>query len=71
MNCSKDYYLLFLNKINDFVWEPFDEVFSRSSIFYRMNVRTSLYKVQSCSDVQKEIMPQPLPLIFIPGIGLF
>jgi len=29
MNYSKDDYLFFLNKINDFVWKPFDEVLSR------------------------------------------
>ena len=34
MDDSKDYNLFILNKIDDFVWEPFDEVFSRSFIFY-------------------------------------
>ena len=39
MDDSKDYNLFTLNKIDDFVWEPFDEVLSRSFIFYGVDGR--------------------------------
>lgn len=45
MNYSKDYNLFILNKIDDFVWEPFDEVFSGSFISYWMNVWISCYEI--------------------------
>jgi len=69
MNYSEDDYLFFLNKINDFVWEPFDEVLSRFFIFYWVDVGISCYEVQSSINLQKEVIPQPCPLIFIPGVG--
>jgi len=71
MNHSKDYNLLILNKIDDFLWEPFDEVLSRSFIFYWVDVGISCYEIQSSITLQNEVIPQPCPLIFIPGIGLF
>ena len=45
MNYSEDDYLFFLNKINDFVWEPFDKVLSRFLIFYWVDVGISCYEV--------------------------
>ncbi len=50
MNYSKDDYLFFLNKINDFVWKPFDEVLSRFFIFYWVDVGISCYEVQSSTE---------------------
>lgn len=56
MNYSKDYYLFFLSKINNFVWKPFNEMFFCSFVFYRTNVWISFYKVYPCLDLQKEVM---------------
>jgi len=56
MNYSKDHYLFPLNKINDFIWESFDEVFSCLFVFYRMDIRISFYKVYSRINLQKEII---------------
>ena len=56
MNYSNDHYLFSLNKINDFVWESFNEMFSCLFVFYRMDIRISFYKVYSRINLQKEII---------------
>ena len=69
MNDSKDYNPFILDKIDDFVWEPFDEVFSRSSIFYRVDGGIPCDEIQSGINLQKKVITQPCPLIFIPGVS--
>ncbi len=71
MNNSKDYNPIILDKIDDFVWKPFEEVLSRSFILYRVDIGISCYEIQSGINLQKEVMPKPLSLIFVPGICLF
>jgi len=69
MNNTKDYNPIILDKIDDFVWKPFDEMLSCSFIFNWMDSGISLYEIQSSINLQKEVIPQPCPFIFIPGIG--
>lgn len=52
MNDSKDVNPLTLKKINDFVWESFDEVLSRPFIFYRVDGGIPCYEIQSSINLQ-------------------
>jgi hypothetical protein len=45
MDYSEHDYLFFLNKINDFVWKPLDEVLSGFFVFYGVDVGISCYEV--------------------------
>ncbi len=62
MNYSKNHYLFPLNKINDFVWESFDEVFSCFFVFCRMDIRISFYKVIPASTCKRKSYPNPVLL---------
>jgi len=69
MNNSKYNDPVILNKINDFVRKSFDEVFSCSFIFQRMEMRISCGEIQSSINLQQKVMPQSGPLIFIPRVS--
>ena len=53
MNNSKDYNPFILNKIDNFVWKPFDKVLSRSFIFYWVDIGIPCYEIQSSINLQK------------------
>ena len=55
MKYRNDYYLFLFNKINNFVREPLNEVFSCSPVFNWMGFRISIDEVDSCINLQKEI----------------
>jgi len=62
----KDYYLFFFDKIDDFVWKPFDDVFSGSFVFNRMDFRVSLDEVDPRINLQEKVISQAYPVVLIP-----
>ncbi len=71
MDDGKDCNPFILDKINDFVWESFDEVLSYSSILYRVDGGVPCDEIQSGINLQEKIIPQSSSLIFIPGVSFF
>ena len=69
MNDSQDHNSFIFDKIDNFVREPFDEVLSYPFIFYRVDGGIPCYEIKSSINLQEEVMTQPFPLVFIPGVG--
>jgi len=63
----EDYYLFFRNKIDDFVWKSFDDVFSCPLYSTGWISGLSLDKVDSRVNLQETVISQAYPGVLIPG----